>query len=198
MALFEYLTEGRLASNAMPDVYDRVNIDGLRFDYVSGRDHLRDALVRTFPREQDAIDRCFKAIHQCARRLPLYFAEKTLPRFFRSVLGMGLRAPFLRFARHTTGHVLDDLGASRELKAVLTVQWGDYGLPPGQSSFGVHAVMAEHYVDGAAYPIGGQPDRRKRAARHRTSGRGRGGRRRRRPDPPRGRPRRWRSHDRWP
>ncbi len=47
--LFEYLTEGRLSWNAMPDVYDRVNIDGLRFDYVSGREPLRDALVRTFP-----------------------------------------------------------------------------------------------------------------------------------------------------
>jgi all-trans-retinol 13,14-reductase len=154
-ALFEYLTEGRLAWNAMPDVYDRVNIDGLRFDYVSGRDHLRDTLVRTFPLEQDAIDRYFKAIRQCMRRLPLYFVEKTLPRFLRGVLGIGLRAPFLRFARQTTGHVLDDLRTSRELKAVLTAQWGDYGLPPGQSSFGVHAVIAEHYVDGAAYPIGG-------------------------------------------
>ena len=49
-ALFEYLAEGRLSWNAMPEVYDRVNIDGLRFDYVSGREHLRDALVETFPR----------------------------------------------------------------------------------------------------------------------------------------------------
>jgi all-trans-retinol 13,14-reductase len=89
------------------------------------------------------------------RRLPFYFVEKALPPFLSSILGRGLRAPFLRFARRTTGEVIDALGASRELKAVLTAQWGDYGLPPGQSSFGVHAVIADHYVDGAAYPIGG-------------------------------------------
>jgi phytoene dehydrogenase-like protein len=154
-ALFEYLAEGRLSWHAMPDVYDRVTIDGLDFDYVSGRERLRHALVRAFPREGLAIDRYFKAIRQCVRRLPLYFIEKALPPLFSSILGGGLRAPFLRCARRTTGAVVDELGASRELKAVLTAQWGDYGLPPGQSSFGVHAVIAEHYVDGAAYPIGG-------------------------------------------
>ena len=154
-ALFEYLAEGRLSWNAMPEVYDRVNIDGLRFDYVSGREHLRDALVGTFPRERSAIDRYFKAIRQCMRRLPFYFVEKTLPPLLGRILGPGLRAPFLRFARRTTGQVLDQLGASRELTAVLTAQWGDYGLPPGQSSFGIHAVIADHYFGGAAYPIGG-------------------------------------------
>ena len=154
-ALFEYLAEGRLSWNAMPDVYDRVSIDGLRFDYVSGREQLRDALVRTFPGERSAIDRLFKAIRQCMRRLPLFFAEKTLPALVGRILGPGLRAPFLRFARRTTGQVLNGLGASRELIAVLTAQWGDYGLPPGQSSFGIHAAIADHYFDGAAYPIGG-------------------------------------------
>ena len=108
-ALFEYLAEGRLSWHAMPDVYDRVNIDGLRFDYVSGRDQLREALVRTFPRERDAIDRYFIAIRQCLRGLPLYFVEKALPPFLSGILGPGLRAPFLRFARRTTGRVLDDL-----------------------------------------------------------------------------------------
>ncbi|MBI4484554.1 MAG: NAD(P)-binding protein, partial [Acidobacteria bacterium] len=37
-ALFDYLTEGRLSRQAMPDVYDRVTIDGLRFDSVSGQE----------------------------------------------------------------------------------------------------------------------------------------------------------------
>ena len=154
-ALFDYLAEGRLSWHAMSDVYDRVTIDGLRFDYVSGREPLRDALVRTFPLEQYAIDRYFKAIRQCMRRLPLYFVEKALPPLLSRVLGPGLRAPFLLCGRRTTGMVLADLRASRELRAVLTAQWGDYGLPPGQSSFGVHAVIADHYFEGAAYPIGG-------------------------------------------
>ena len=42
-----------------------------------------------------------------------------------------------------------------ELIAVLTAQWGDYGLPPAQSSFGIHAIIASHYFNGASYPVGG-------------------------------------------
>jgi len=38
---------------------------------------------------------------------------------------------------------------------VLTAQWGDYGLPPAQSSFAIHATVAEHYFGGASYPVGG-------------------------------------------
>jgi phytoene dehydrogenase-like protein len=153
--LFEYLAEGRLSWNAMPDVYDRVSVDGIHFDFVSGRERLRDALIQAFPREQREIDRYFKTVDRCIRRLPLFFADKMLPPALAGTVGVGLRAPFLKFARQTTAQVLHALGVSRELKAVLTAQWGDYGLPPSQSSFGIHAVVAQHYFDGAAYPVGG-------------------------------------------
>jgi all-trans-retinol 13,14-reductase len=154
-AMFEFITEGRLSWNAMPDAYDRVWIDGFRFDYVSGKERLRRALIHAFSREERAIDGYFKAIERCMRGMPLFFAEKVLPPLFGRMVGSGLRAGFLRYARQTTGQLLDDLGTSQTLKAVLTAQWGDYGLPPGSSSFGIHAVIAQHYFDGASYPIGG-------------------------------------------
>jgi all-trans-retinol 13,14-reductase len=154
-AWFTYLTEGRLTWHSLPDVYDRVDVGGLHFDYVSGEQRLRDELTRLFPAERRAIDGYFTAIHNCVGRLPLFFAEKLLPPVAAAVTGAALRAPFLRYARRTTGEVLDGIGMSRELKAVLTAQWGDYGLPPALSSFGIHAIVAHHYVEGAAYPIGG-------------------------------------------
>jgi all-trans-retinol 13,14-reductase len=153
--LFEYLTEGRLEWQPMPDVYDRIAIGDLRFDYVRGRSDLRDALVQAFPGEVSAIDGYFAAIRRCLRRLPLFFIDKVLPPIPSRVIGPALRAPFLAFARRTTAAVLDDLGASPELRAVLTAQWGDYGLPPGRSSFGIHALVTAHYFEGGAYPVGG-------------------------------------------
>lgn len=51
--------------------------------------------------------------------------------------------------------MLGSLTSNRELIAVLTGQWGDYGLPPGRSSFGIHAIIAHHYFGGASYPAGG-------------------------------------------
>jgi phytoene dehydrogenase-like protein len=153
--LFDYLTEGRLDWQPMPDVYDRVRIGTTQFDYVRGEARLRDALVQAFPREVRAIDRYFAVVKRCLRRMPFFFVEKTLPTVPDRLLGGALRAPFLRLARRTTGAVLDDIGMSVDLKAVLTAQWGDYGLPPRQSSFAIHALVTSHYFDGAAYPVGG-------------------------------------------
>ena len=38
---------------------------------------------------------------------------------------------------------------------LLVSQWGDYGLPPSQSSFGIHATIVNHYLNGGWYPAGG-------------------------------------------
>jgi len=145
--LFDYVTGGGVEWNAMPDAYDRVTVGARRFDYVTGRERLRDALADAFPRERRAIDRYLTAVQRCLGAMPLYYMEKVLPPV--------TRAPFLRYARRTTADVLAGLGASPDLQAVLTAQWGDYGLPPGRSSFGIHAIVAGHYLDGAAYPVGG-------------------------------------------
>jgi all-trans-retinol 13,14-reductase len=154
-ALFDYLSEERLMWEPMPDVYDRVKIADRYFEYRRGRDRLRDALVEAFPDEVAAIDGYFASIARCLRRMPLYFVEKVLPPLPSWLIGGALRSPFVRVARRTTREVLDGLRATPELQAVLTAQWGDYGLPPGRSSFAIHALVASHYFDGAAYPVGG-------------------------------------------
>ena len=38
---------------------------------------------------------------------------------------------------------------------MLTGQWGDNGLPPAQSSFIIHSMIAQHYMYGGYYPVGG-------------------------------------------
>ena len=43
----------------------------------------------------------------------------------------------------------------QEIDGVLTGQYGNYGLPPSKSSFFIHALVASHYLDGGAYPVGG-------------------------------------------
>ena len=62
----------------------------------------------------------------------MFFAEKALPRPIAWLGGPLLRWLFMRFARRTTASALGALTRNRELIAVLTGQWGDYGLPPGQ------------------------------------------------------------------
>jgi len=154
-AAFEHLTEGRLKWNAMPDVYDEIRIADRVYEFRSRFEHFREMLVSRFPKEAKGIDQYLAAVRSAASAASLYFAEKAIPRFASAVAGSLMRAPFLRWASCTTAEVLSRYISDPELSGVLTAQWGDYGLPPSRSSFAIHAIIAQHYFDGASYPVGG-------------------------------------------
>ncbi len=154
-AAFDHLTEGRLQWHPMPDVYDRIQIAGRSYDFPTGLERFRAQMIAYFPSEAPAIDRYLAAVHACVRSSGRYFVEKALPAPVAKLIGPLLRSRFLRYADRTTGEVLQKFTHNQELIAVLTGQWGDYGLPPGQSSFAMHAIIAHHYFEGASYPVGG-------------------------------------------
>lgn len=151
----DYFTEGRLRWASLGDVYDRFLIGGETYEFPSGRERWRATMRRRFPRDARAIDGYLEATRASNKWMALYFAEKVVPPFVSTTMGGAMRAPFLRWAGRTTLDVLRGLTRNEELIALLTGQWGDYGLPPAQSSFAAHATIAEHYFDGAGYPVGG-------------------------------------------
>ncbi len=153
--LFDHLTTKPLEWAAMDEVYDRIVIGEKTYDYVAGPEPFAARMKEYFPAEAVAIDRYLRLIHKVSKWSRLYFAEKALSGVGASVLGPLMRAPFLRWAKRTTGEVLSELTDDRELIAVLTAQFGDYGLPPSQSSFAMHAMLARHYLRGGCYPVGG-------------------------------------------
>jgi len=152
---FDHITNSAVQWTAMPDVYDRAIIDGRKFDMAAGMERLREGLKQNFPSESRAIDNYISAVRAANRFAGLYYAEKVVPAPVAALAGSLLRAPYLHWARRTTLEVLRTLTTNRELIGVLTAQWGDYGLPPAQSSFAIHATIVEHYFAGASYPIGG-------------------------------------------
>jgi all-trans-retinol 13,14-reductase len=152
---FDHVTGGGVKWQAMPEVYDRVLIAGQTFEFAAGLERFREGMKQAFPGEGAAIDRYLAAVMACNRASGLYYAEKAVPGPIAALAGGLMRAPYIRWARRTTREVLDGLTGNRELIGVLTAQWGDYGLPPAQSSFAAHAMIAEHYFAGASYPVGG-------------------------------------------
>ncbi|HXY08022.1 MAG TPA: NAD(P)-binding protein [Terriglobales bacterium] len=152
---FDYVTAGRVQWQPMPEVYDRFVFEGRTFDMIAGRGRFRESLRQSFPRESKAIDQYIAAVQTCNRASGLYYAEKAVPRFVAALAGTLMRVPYLRWAKRTTREVLEGFTNNQELIGILTAQWGDYGLPPGKSSFAVHATIAEHYFAGGSYPVGG-------------------------------------------
>jgi all-trans-retinol 13,14-reductase len=152
---FDHLTDGLLQWAPMPDVYDRILIGGKSYELPTGVERFRDRIKSYFPSESRAIDNYIAAVRSCVKASRLYYAEKAVPGPIAALAGGWMRSGYLRWARRTTAEVLGELTSNRELIGVLTAQWGNYGLPPRQSSFAAHATIVEHYFEGAMYPVGG-------------------------------------------
>jgi all-trans-retinol 13,14-reductase len=153
--IFDDITDGRLAWAPLPDVYDRIIIGDRAFNLVAGADRFRETLQGHFPREARAIERYLRTVEACVGAGRLFFMEKVIPVPVARIIGPLMRARFLRYAGRTTREILQGLTSDPLLIAVLTGQYGDYGLPPAESSFAMHAAVVAHYLEGAAYPVGG-------------------------------------------
>lgn len=125
------------------------------YDYHAGLTDWRDQMVAYFPGEVSAIDAYIREVKDAVKHSQFFFAEKALPDLAARVAGRPLRSRFLSHANRTTREVLESLTDNQRLIAVLTGQFGDYGLPPARSSFAMHAIVTNHYFRGGAYPIGG-------------------------------------------
>jgi all-trans-retinol 13,14-reductase len=153
--MFDFITDGHLEWADMGEVYDRIFIGDNAYDFVKGYENFRAKLHGYFPSEKDAIDRYLAKVMTTVKKAQLYFAEKAVPPLVSSLFGAMMRRPVLKEAARTTREVLEELTQNQELIAVLTGQFGDYGLVPSKSSFFIHSMVVAHYFRGAAYPVGG-------------------------------------------
>lgn len=153
--LFDLVTGGTVEWAPMDEVYDQIHIGDRRYDLHAGRDRFHDGLLAQFPKAGRALGQYLILIDQVQRAAANVFAPKCLPAPLAWALKPLRSSALRRYFMPTTAAVLDTLTGDTELRAVLTGQWGDYGLPPRQSSFGIHALVAGHYLNGGYFPVGG-------------------------------------------
>ena len=153
-AVFDYVTGGGVTWQEMPDVYDVFVYPDLTFKARKGGREMKADLIAQFPGEAAGIERYFSDVMKVARWFGRHYMAQSLPGVF-TPLGAALRYPGRQLALTTTGEYLDRHLSDPRLKAILVSQWGDYGLPPSQSAFTIHAMIASHYFKGGYYPVGG-------------------------------------------
>jgi all-trans-retinol 13,14-reductase len=154
---FDYISNKQLAWASMDDVYDKAVFGDKEYAFCKGKDNFKTQLKTYFtdPKDQQAIDQYFALLTEVENVGIGYYAEKILPSFIANIAGSLLRRGVMKYADQTTRAVLSKITNNEALIGVLTTQYGDYGLPPAQSSFFMHAMVANHYMDGGAYPVGG-------------------------------------------
>ncbi|MCW5515746.1 phytoene desaturase family protein [Muriicola sp. Z0-33] len=153
--LFEYVTDGELKWADMGEVYDRIIIGEKQYDFVKGVKNFKKQLISYFPQEEETIEAYVNLVFKTVRSSKNFYMSKALPPFLNALFGRFMKKGFYQYSDKTTYEVLRSLTDNEALIKVLTGQYGDYGLPPKQSSFYMHASLVRHYFDGGSFPIGG-------------------------------------------
>ncbi len=154
--LFDDISEGRLKWQAMTDEYDRaIFSDGSHYSFMAGRKEFLERMGSYFPNQRKQLAAYMDLVYSVARDARSYFSLRAIPSAVAPVVTPFMGRTFRKFAGKSVLEVLRALGCDAKLIGVLTAQWGDYGLPPAQASFAMHAMVAKHYMAGGAYPIGG-------------------------------------------
>jgi len=153
--LFDTITDHELKWADMGEVYDRIVIGDQHFDFVKGVKNFKKQMISYFPEEEHAINAYVNLVFKAVKTSKNYYISKSISPFLNALLGKFLKAPFYKFSDKTTDEVLRSLTKNETLIKVLSGQYGDYGLPPKQSSFSMHASVVRHYFDGGSFPVGG-------------------------------------------
>ena len=152
--IMDYITNGQVQWELQPGGVDEFHYPDLNLHQGNDFEQFRNKLELLFPKQKKGIASYFQALERAQQSLKLLWVAKVMPPFVSTIL-----TGWARF-RHrdimgTTQAWLDHHIDDPKLQALLTSQWGDYGLTPDTSAFLTHALIVNHYRNGAWYPVGG-------------------------------------------
>ena len=153
--LFDKITNNNLKWNKTDDNYDRIIFPDKSYDFIAPKSKFIEQMQSYFPDESSNIENYINIIEKANKTMMKFFGAKSLSGISEFLFFKYLTKDFLKFSNKTTYEGLKEITKNEKLIGVLTGQWGDYGLPPKESSFSMHCAIAGHYLDGANYPIGG-------------------------------------------
>ncbi len=135
-----------------PDGYEHIQIGSQFMDIPSGKQATIERFKQRFPADANGIEDYFSLVDKISSQLPVISETRSFMEF--------LKVPFRtkdmgRYGLFSLKRTLDDRMADPLLKAFLSIQCGDHGLPPSRTPFALHAAVTGHYLEGGYYPKGG-------------------------------------------
>ena len=152
--MLRWLTDGRLRFASLGSPYDIVRLPGFEFHVEAPRAAYIERLKASFPDETEAIDRYFAACDDAQKASVALFAVKAVPSPIAAFVRWFNARRIQRALGTTTEDAVRGIRDAR-LATLLTARWGDYGIPPAESPFAIHALVTGSYFSGAYYPVGG-------------------------------------------
>eukprot|EP01134_Creolimax_fragrantissima_P002616 CFRG2616T1 len=184
--LFDQLTAGQLQWSDVEDDYDTVvlvdddkndlsslktinahydnntTLPSFQTSICSGRSKTITSLLKSFPDEEPSIRKYFDLLVEARKAMLGFVSLKLMPKLLAKVLvRTGLvhwYTSYFKLSSKTLNQVLDDITTNPTLKAVLSYNFGDYGTLPKHTPFSMHAALANHFLNGVSYPVGGSSE----------------------------------------
>jgi all-trans-retinol 13,14-reductase len=154
--ILDWLSGDSIDFHSVGTVYDELHFpDGLDVSVGRPEDAYTTELKEQFPENAAEIDAYFEALVAGEEAIRAVCTERAMPGPLRSAHRWWNRRKIEQWCGRTTHEVIGDIVSDPKLAAVLTGQWGTYGGKPTEASFGVHALVMRHYLEGARYPVGG-------------------------------------------
>lgn len=135
-----------------PNGYDHVFIGNEQFDFPKGKENLRIKLKEKFPDEAIGID---GYLNMVTKIINILNGAGEINNYGRAVIFAIKALPVIKWYFSSGQDLIDHYVTNPLLKAILSAQSGDHGMPPSQVSAIVHAAIMHHYFDGGYYPKGG-------------------------------------------
>lgn len=151
--VFDYISNRQLKWASMGEVYDQFFFPDRSYSFNADQEKFKQSLFADFPGEEKAINTYLNDLNKVDTSK--FFLQKIVPFPISALTYPFLAKSFKKYSTQTTFEYFNKITKNKKLIALLTGQWGNYGLPPKMSSFGIHAMIAQHYLQGGAYPVGG-------------------------------------------
>ena len=92
--IFDFITEGKIQWQKMPEEFEKFCYPGIEFNVPSNKVAYRQRLIEKFPQEKDSIERYFQDVKIAAKWYAAALVEDTLPFWLQ---------PFFRFTFNRKG-----------------------------------------------------------------------------------------------
>lgn len=131
-----------------PDGFDELRLPGLTVRVPAGAERWRDRLIGLFPQQEEALHRYFRRMADAVGAYGLYKLDPNAE-----------PTAVLPFEEISVSGVMDEVGVDDpQLRTLLASQAILYGVPPDEAPFGMHAIVSDHFSQGA-WTIAGGGDR---------------------------------------
>ena len=135
-----------------PDGYEHIQIGSQFMNIPSGKQATIERFKQRFPADAHGIENYFSLVNKISDQLPVISETRS----FKEFLTVPFRTKDMgRYGLFSLKRTLDDRISDPLLKAFLSIQCGDHGLPPSRTPFALHAAVIGHYLEGGYYPKGG-------------------------------------------